>query len=71
MDCVTESRGLIMASDNREMCVNGHFYDKSKYTQCPHCARGMAPIKISAFAVQADGVLNEADETRKKNKSNF
>ena len=53
-------------SDNREMCANGHFYDKSKYTQCPHCANGMAPIKKSAFTTQAGGQMEEEKKTEKK-----
>ena len=53
-------------SDNREMCANGHFYDKSKYTQCPHCANGMAPIKTSAFTTQAGGQMDEVKKKTEK-----
>ena len=58
-------------SDNREMCPNGHFYDKSKYTQCPHCAKGMPPIKLSAFTTQAGSQMEEEAKKKTEKKGLF
>lgn len=71
MDCLAEGRRLKKMSDNREMCPNGHFYDKSKYTQCPHCAKGMPPIKLSAFTTQAGSQMEEEAKKKTEKKGLF
>ena len=65
MDYFTEDwRG----SMNRVICVKGHFYDGDKYSTCPHCADGAAPIEPDHFAV-AKGTAEEPKEAKKeKNK---
>ena len=52
-------------SDNRMICVNGHYYDGSKYDVCPHCADGMGRVEPSAFSTTT-GKEKEAEETNPK-----
>ncbi len=40
--------------DGKKQCSNGHWYDAGKYTECPHCAAGMAPIRQGVFTVEGE-----------------
>lgn len=52
-------------SDNRMICVNGHYYDGSKYDVCPHCADGMGRVEPSAFSTTT-GKVKDVEETSPK-----
>lgn len=53
-------------SDNRVICANGHYYDGSKYDNCPHCAEGMARIEPSVFTPNSASDRNSDKEEHKK-----
>lgn len=55
---------------NRVICIKGHFYDGDKYSSCPHCAEGAAPIEPDHFAV-AHGAEKEEKEEKKEKKGFF
>ena len=55
---------------NRVICIKGHFYDGDKYSSCPHCAEGVAPIEPDHFAV-AHGAEKEEKEEKKEKKGFF
>lgn len=38
-------------SANRMICANGHYYDGSRYTECPHCAEGLPRVEPSVFVI--------------------
>lgn len=35
-------------------CSNGHYYDDSKYNECPHCKNGLKKIKSETFRDNLD-----------------
>ena len=43
---------------NLSRCANGHFYDKEKYSSCPHCAGGAASDQslTTIYTEQAGGI---------------
>ena len=47
---------------NRVICIKGHFYDGDKYSSCPHCAEGAAPIEPDHFAVAHGAEKEEKEE---------
>ena len=53
-------------SDNRMICVNGHYYDGSKYEKCPHCAEGMARVEPSVFSTTSTKSKETEDAGHKK-----
>lgn len=55
---------------NRVICIKGHFYDGDKYSSCPHCAEGAAPIEPDHFAV-VHGAEKEEKEEKKEKKGFF
>ena len=52
-------------SDNRVICVNGHYYDGSRYTRCPHCADGLSRIEPAVYST-----TEKKDSTGAKDKDN-
>lgn len=51
---------------SRVICANGHYYDGSKYTKCPHCAEGLARVEQSVFAAADSGNREADNKTQKK-----
>jgi len=57
--------------DKRVICANGHYYDGSKYSKCPHCAEGLARVEPSFFSTANTQKKDMNEEGKKTGKKSF